>query len=335
MAANPLEFLGDVANKGVAGYMSGKIREKEAKLDDIEMQNAAAAMQREDDIRVGGQEFEMDKQGDQQTFLGNQQEARLTQARDLAEKRLAAEAVRETARQGRYDSTRTDTQGKRKRVAFHNPEYGKTGESETLNFFDAARVDEQGAPIFENAGGNRVDVTGLKPYSPPATGSVMRAAKVERERTKESDTRMLEADTVLSVITDPELEDATGMPFAPDRWMAYFGIDEKAQYTQEKMASVSLTAASPALEKLGVNPTDVDLVKAFETVPGPGTQPYGWVRWAEDTYLPALSRAIKRGSNPELHDDYMAAARRQVERAYEVQGMKKPSTDLPSGWSEG
>ena len=182
----------------------------------------------------------------------------------------------------------------------------------------------------------------LTPYDPGQTGSSAKAiAKAEDAAAKAKDsanTSMLDADQATMIITDPKLRQGGGAWYEPDRWATKFGLTDEgvaAQGTQTRMSNVGLTAVSPQLAKLGVNPTDKDLAEAFKTAPGVHSEPETWLDWYKNTYMPQVQSALNRYSvDPDVAAEYMSQMETAYERGVEIQKKEEDEDEEGmTGWS--
>ena len=111
---------------------------------------------------------------------------------------------------------------------------------------------------------------------------------------------ILNADTTTDALMNPLMMTATGHPLDPQMYASKWGAPgyEGAQSLVRQLNKVSLESAAPMLEKLGVNPTDVDLIEAFKTVPKTSDQPRSWIDWYSKEYIPAFDNSLERANSP-------------------------------------
>jgi hypothetical protein len=329
LAASPLEGLASVFQQ----YQGGKLsRELEDKYDDVDkaetkVKKAKLSLAVE---AARLKEAGVDKRStDDRTSRESTNAATIKGANERNRLTLAAKKLAD-------DATRTDAKGKRVLKTFHDPS-GKG--TLTLQIApDGTGIDQATGKPYP------VELVGaLTPYTAPQTGSVaeVKKAKYDRGLSKEKDTLILDADMASKAVTDPLLRTATGPWYDPAKLATSLGMPgfEAAQATQTNAAAVSMTAAAPILDKLGINPTDVDLKEAFKTAPNDTKQPEVWVDWYENRYMPSMSKALMR-DNPEIHDRVMQEMSVTLEEAktvhepqYNPFADEEEQTPEDSGWS--
>lgn len=318
--ANPMTALA----QALSGYQAGRtLKQVNEGYDDLEgrMGEAAAAKGRVAAVQDAREATTL----------------KATLARDAALKKY-----RESSLQEQIDSRNAADQqenAKRSIVTFHHP----VDPERTIN-------------LLSDRKGNLTTMDGealppgyadlLTPYHAGQAGStakaVMKAEAAAAEAEKEEEAKMadslLSADQATRVLMDPLLRTATGHFADPEKYLSSWGMPgyEDAQALVTRMASVTMDAVAPTLDKMGVNPTDRDLAEAFKTAPRQETQPETWIDWYANTYRPRLVSAIRRGTKPEMADSMDAAMLRVAEQAKALHAQKKPEVPAmqvdESGW---
>jgi hypothetical protein len=145
----------------------------------------------------------------------------------------------------------------------------------------------------------------LTPYKAGQQGSKQNAAVLKyQDKVAGEETEMLLGNDIISqAITSPLMTAATGKFYdIPKQLGEFTGLLPEVQSQQNLLKEISLKAAAPTLEKLGVNPTDKDLQVAFDSVPSASDEPRTWIDWYKTRYMPRMLSAIRNGSKPELED---------------------------------
>ena len=180
------------------------------------------------------------------------------------------------------------------------------------------------------------EIQGWMPYDSRATDNKQSAsatnALFKQQRKEEEDMAAQKSATSLfgSIVGSEYANTAMGSGIDPQVALTTFGakpygvdifLPESMELTEEQIKGGSalrleanqfnLEAIAPTLEKLGVNPTDLDLKVAQATKPSAGESLETWLKWGDSTYQPAIQRAldisVKKGTTTQAQaDQYMA-----------------------------
>lgn len=163
-----------------------------------------------------------------------------------------------------------------------------------------------------------IDTSTLIPYTAPQTGSVPRAANLER--TEDVDLSAIDeqinATTMGRILSSPVFEQATGT-FDPERFLGKnIPTTETGRAIQSlniDMDAMKVNGVAPILGIMGVNPTDKDMELALETMVSSGDQPRAWIDYVRKVFAPrarevALIRLASGESTREITAEEINAA---------------------------
>mgnify|MGYP007107463143 CR=1 FL=1 len=177
-----------------------------------------------------------------------------------------------------------------------------------------------GATFTVDSSGARtpIDTSTLIPYTPPQTGSVPRAANLERAENVDLSAidEQINASTMGRILSSPVFEQATGT-FDPERFIGKnIPTDASGRAIQSlniDMDAMKVTGVAPILGIMGVNPTDKDMEEALSTMVSSKDQPRAWIDYVRNKFAPrarevALIRLASGESTREVTADEINAA---------------------------
>ena len=296
------ETLQGVTGKLLGGYLEGQAIEDAEQLDVDQTEQNRLTLAVEQQKEQAALDLEAERHAQEQQNIENEAAAKLTAAELENNNRVEAAALAagvnaesELEKFNRLKMKRTD-------VAYYVP--NEEGEVDILN------MQQDGYGNYYSTSNELMPEAFVKDVLPGLTEVVYGNQNTSKPPTPKQleeiegrDTAMtqslLTGDVITRLLGQPEQMMAASGPFydpvkiATDYAAPIFGLEEE-QATGMQMTNLTIEAAKPILDNLGINPTDADLKIAMEASPSRSNEPASMYRWYKDQWMPALIAKIKQ-----------------------------------------
>ena len=296
------EQLEGVTNQLVGGYLEGQARKDAEQLDVDVTEQAGLVLAAEEEIRLEGLALEASLAEQAQSNFEAGELAKITAATVENDRDVEAAKVAAGVSAGENSEAFNKLKMKRNDVAYYVP--NEEGGVDILN------MQQDGHGNYYSTSNELMPEAFVKDVLPGLTEVVYGSQNTSKPPTPKQleeiegrDTAMtqslLTGDVITRLLGQPEQMMAASGPFydpvkiATDYMAPIFGLEEE-QATGMQMTNLTIEAAKPILDNLGINPTDADLKIAMEASPSRSNEPASMYRWYKDQWMPALIAKIKQ-----------------------------------------